>query len=106
MVVPQAATVQLVGCKAWCEIVYKGRRGYVYKDFLGGSRSAPASSQGRQGFRPDAKPKSGQDRRQPADVDQAKRAARRGDADGQAAFVPVAMTSTLPTATSARPAIA
>jgi hypothetical protein len=40
MVVPQSATVQLVGCKVWCEIVYKGRRGYVYKDFLGGGRSA------------------------------------------------------------------
>jgi len=43
MVVPQSATVQLVGCKVWCEIVYKGRRGYVYKDFLGGSRSASNS---------------------------------------------------------------
>jgi hypothetical protein len=40
MVVPQSATVQLVGCKVWCEVVYKGRRGYVYKDFLGGGRSA------------------------------------------------------------------
>ena len=44
MVVPQSATVQLVGCKVWCEIVYKGRRGYVYKDFLGGSRSASNSA--------------------------------------------------------------
>jgi hypothetical protein len=43
MVVPQSATVQLVGCKVWCEIVYKGRRGYVYKDFLGGGRTASAS---------------------------------------------------------------
>jgi SH3 domain-containing protein len=44
MVVPQSATVQLVGCKVWCEIVYKGRRGFVYKDFLGGSRSASNSA--------------------------------------------------------------
>ena len=44
MVVPQSATVQLVGCKVWCEIVYKGKRGYVYKDFLGGSRSASNST--------------------------------------------------------------
>ena len=45
MVVPQSATVQLVGCKVWCEIVYKGRRGYVYKDFVGGGgRTASASS--------------------------------------------------------------
>jgi hypothetical protein len=43
MVVPQSATVQLVGCKSWCEIVYKGRRGYVYKDFLGGGRSASST---------------------------------------------------------------
>jgi hypothetical protein len=43
MVVPQSATVQLVGCKVWCEIVYKGRRGYVYKDFLGGGRSASSA---------------------------------------------------------------
>ena len=44
MVVPQSATVQLVGCKVWCEIVYKGKRGYVYKDFLSGSRSASNSA--------------------------------------------------------------
>jgi uncharacterized protein YraI len=34
-VVPKAASVQLVGCKLWCEIVYKGRRGYVFNDFVG-----------------------------------------------------------------------
>lgn len=34
--VPKGAAVQVVSCKAWCEIVYKGRRGYVYKDFVGG----------------------------------------------------------------------
>jgi hypothetical protein len=44
MVVPQSATVQLVGCKVWCEIVYKGKRGYVYKDFLSGARSASNSA--------------------------------------------------------------
>jgi hypothetical protein len=42
MVVPRGADVQLVGCKVWCEIVYKGRHGYVYKDYLGGGRSAAA----------------------------------------------------------------
>ena len=35
--------MQLVGCKSWCEIVYKGRRGYVYKDFLGGGRRTASS---------------------------------------------------------------
>ena len=60
MVVPQSATVQLVGCKVWCEIVYKGRRGYVYKDFLGGSRRAG----GQQAKPPQRQAESGQDRRQ------------------------------------------
>ena len=43
MVIPRGASVQLVGCKVWCEVVYKGRHGYVYKDFLGGMRSATAA---------------------------------------------------------------
>ena len=43
MVIPRGASVQLVGCKVWCEIVYKGRHGYVYKDYLGGGRSATAA---------------------------------------------------------------
>jgi hypothetical protein len=42
-VVPANATVQLVGCKDWCEIVYKGRRGYIYKSFVG-SRAAASSA--------------------------------------------------------------
>jgi hypothetical protein len=57
MVVPQSATVQLVGCKVWCEIVYKGRRGYVYKDFLGGSRRAQGSSKVSAKASANAKPK-------------------------------------------------
>lgn len=43
-IVPKGATVQLVDCDAWCEIVYKGRRGYVYKDFIAGGRSAKAAA--------------------------------------------------------------
>ena len=43
MVIPRGANVQLVGCKVWCEVVYKGRHGYVYKDYLGGTRSATAA---------------------------------------------------------------
>ncbi len=45
--VPKGATVQLVGCDSWCEIVYKGRRGYVYKDFVAGGRSAKAAASGK-----------------------------------------------------------
>lgn len=39
-VVPKGAAVQLVSCKVWCEIVYNGQRGYVFKDFVGGGTSA------------------------------------------------------------------
>ena len=107
MVVPQSATVQLVGCKVWCEIVYKGRRGYVYKDFLGGGRSASSGGKAKAKVSRANKPKAVKtddtvdDRRhQRAGI------AGRGNADDQAAFDPVAITSTLPMATSASPAIA
>jgi hypothetical protein len=43
MTIPQSAVVQVVGCKAWCEIIYKGQRGYIYKDFLGGASKRTAS---------------------------------------------------------------
>lgn len=33
-VVPANATVGIVGCKSWCEIVFKNRRGFVYKGFV------------------------------------------------------------------------
>jgi hypothetical protein len=33
-VVPGNATVSLVGCKSWCEIVFNDRRGFVYKGFI------------------------------------------------------------------------
>ena len=39
-VVRKAASVKLVGCKVWCEVLYQGRRGYVFKDFAFGK--APA----------------------------------------------------------------
>ena len=43
-VIPRGATVGLVGCDGWCEVIYEGRRGFIYKSFLGGSgRSADAS---------------------------------------------------------------
>lgn len=38
--VPGNATVQLVSCDIWCEVVHNGRRGFVYKDFV--SRQAAA----------------------------------------------------------------
>ncbi|WP_195162770.1 SH3 domain-containing protein [Mesorhizobium sp. NBSH29] len=33
-VVPANASVDVVGCKSWCEIVYKKQRGWIYKGFL------------------------------------------------------------------------
>jgi hypothetical protein len=42
-VVPGRAVVQLVGCKAWCEVIYKGRRGYVYKSYIGGSKRSAST---------------------------------------------------------------
>lgn len=32
--IPAKAAVQLVSCKQWCQIVYNGRRGWVYKTFV------------------------------------------------------------------------
>lgn len=32
--VPSRADVQVVSCSQWCEIVYKGKRGFVYRSFL------------------------------------------------------------------------
>ena len=43
-VVPKAASVKLVGCKLWCEVFYKGRRGYVFKDFAFGNVRAPTKT--------------------------------------------------------------
>ncbi len=40
--IPANASVGLVGCKAWCEVVYDGTRGFIYKSFVGGPR-APAA---------------------------------------------------------------
>ncbi|MCO5065545.1 MAG: SH3 domain-containing protein [Rhizobiaceae bacterium] len=41
MVVPDGARISIApGCEQWCEISYNGRRGFVYKDFIGGGRAA------------------------------------------------------------------
>ena len=57
-VVPKGAAVQLVSCSAWCEIIYDGRRGYVYKNFIGGAGrggSAAKSTKTKTVFTVDAK---------------------------------------------------
>ncbi|MDG4882608.1 SH3 domain-containing protein [Mesorhizobium sp. WSM4884] len=32
--VPAKASVQVVSCKKWCEIVYNGKRGWIYKTYV------------------------------------------------------------------------
>ncbi|MDX8535573.1 SH3 domain-containing protein [Mesorhizobium sp. VK25A] len=32
--VPAKASVQVIGCKQWCEIVYNGKHGWVYKSYV------------------------------------------------------------------------
>ena len=32
--VPAKAVVDVIACKSWCEIVYQGTRGFIYKSFL------------------------------------------------------------------------
>jgi uncharacterized protein YraI len=32
--VPAKSSVQVVSCKKWCQIVYNGKRGWVYKSYI------------------------------------------------------------------------
>lgn len=32
--IPARSAVEVLSCKSWCEIVYKGKRGFIYKSFL------------------------------------------------------------------------
>jgi hypothetical protein len=34
MVVRRNRNVELIGCDYWCEVVYEGRRGFIYKSFV------------------------------------------------------------------------
>ena len=36
-VVPADGPVQVVSCDGWCEVVYNGQRGFIYKTFLDGA---------------------------------------------------------------------
>jgi uncharacterized protein YraI len=35
-VVPRGERVRVVGCRAWCEVLYKGNRGWVYSGYVEG----------------------------------------------------------------------
>ena len=32
--VPARASVQVMSCKKWCQIVYNGKRGWIYKSYI------------------------------------------------------------------------
>ena len=32
--VPAKASVQVVSCSKWCQIVYNGKRGWIYKSYI------------------------------------------------------------------------
>ncbi|MGN6306652.1 MAG: SH3 domain-containing protein [Mesorhizobium sp.] len=32
--IPAKTAVQVISCKSWCEVVYKGRHGFIYKSFV------------------------------------------------------------------------
>ncbi|MEO9614988.1 MAG: SH3 domain-containing protein [Nitratireductor sp.] len=43
-VIPKGATVGIVACKAWCQVVYDGRTGYVFKRFVRQQAGASAAA--------------------------------------------------------------
>ncbi len=42
-VIPANATVELLGCEIWCEVVHDGRQGWVYRDFVTGAEQAASA---------------------------------------------------------------
>ena len=32
--IPAKTSVQVMGCKQWCQIVYNGKRGWIYRSFI------------------------------------------------------------------------
>jgi uncharacterized protein YraI len=37
-VVPKGSEVGVVSCDGWCEVVFAGKRGFVYKSYVSGSK--------------------------------------------------------------------
>lgn len=56
--VPARTAVQLVGCDSWCEIIYKGKRGFVYSGFVnkgsGGAKTSSVASRQKVAIQPKA----------------------------------------------------
>ena len=38
VVVPAGSAVNVLSCNGWCEVVYNGKKGWVYKNFLASSK--------------------------------------------------------------------
>lgn len=52
-VIPDNAAVGLVGCKIWCEVVYNGSRGFIFKGFVKKSGNAADQAQPQAAKEPD-----------------------------------------------------
>jgi hypothetical protein len=39
-VAPRGSSVDVIRCRAWCEVVFKGKRGFIYKGFIEGGTAA------------------------------------------------------------------
>jgi uncharacterized protein YraI len=35
--ISRGTSVEVINCRAWCEVIFAGQRGWVYKSYLGGS---------------------------------------------------------------------
>lgn len=44
-VVPRGTEIGVVSCDGWCEVVYAGKRGFVYNKFIGGGKITQAQPQ-------------------------------------------------------------
>lgn len=42
-VVPKGRSVDVIRCRAWCEVTFEGKRGFIYKGFIEGGTAASAS---------------------------------------------------------------
>lgn len=40
-VVPDGASVDVIGCRHWCEVVFDGQRGWLYRSFLESAAASP-----------------------------------------------------------------
>jgi hypothetical protein len=55
MVVPAGSAVNVLSCDGWCQVSYNGRTGWVYKNFLTGSKSQNKAAASKPQQKPQAK---------------------------------------------------